>query len=121
MPPVAVVRLLAAAQLTFGTAFDDHFIHGSQFIVEKTAGEDLAELTLLYIPGIRFDEKWSALTMLGVRTEMGGDSGDESDLLVMPQVHYEITNHFEIQGGIGAHFHDGESDGTAAVRFIYSH
>ena len=141
-----------AVQYTFGTAFNRKFIHGTQFIAEHLDGIEITELTFLYIPGIRLDETWSVLAMLGFRTEVGGDSrdetealfnfslfadlgpeltvgvesnyaaglNDESTLLVMPQIHYEFTDHWMIQAGIGAEFLPDESDITAAFRLIYS-
>jgi hypothetical protein len=141
-----------AAQYTFGTGFNRKFIHGTQFIAEHLDGIEITELTFLYIPGIRLDETWSILAMLGFRTEVGGDSQDETEalfnfslfadlgaeltvgvesnyaagledestLLVMPQVHYEFTDRWMIQAGIGAEFLPNESDITAAFRLIYS-
>ena len=70
-----------AAQFTFGTAFDEHFIHGSQLIVERIDGDDIWEFTGLYLMGIRFDEDWSILNMLGLRTEQGGDADDHNEAL----------------------------------------
>ncbi len=141
-----------AAQYTFGTGFNGKFIHGTQFIAEHLDGIEITELTVLYIPGIRLDRTWSILAMLGFRTEVGGDSRDETEalfnfslfadlgpeltvgvesnyaagledestLLVMPQVHYEFTDHWMIQAGIGAEFLPDESDVTFAFRLIYS-
>ncbi len=141
-----------AAQYTFGTAMSNHFIHGTQFIAEHLKGEDITELTFLYIPAGRIDETWSVVAMLGFRTEVGGDSDDdteglfnlslfadvgselvigvemdyadgledESTLLFMPQVHYEMSDRWMIQAGIGAEFLPDESDITAAFRLIYS-
>lgn len=139
-----------AGQYTFGTAFEDHYIHGTQVIAEYVDDPDLWELTLLYLPGIRFDETWSALLMLGVRTETGdarGDDtealanvnvfadvgphltlgletnfasglGDHSEWLVLPQVHWEVTDTFMLQAGAGAEFTDGGTYGTVALRAI---
>jgi hypothetical protein len=38
----------------------------------------------------------------------------------MPQVHYEFTDHWMIQAGLGAEFLPGESDITFALRLVYS-
>lgn len=141
-----------AAQATFGVAFDNHFIHGTQVIAEHLRHESVWELTFLYVPGIRFDKTWSALMMLGFRTVAGGEgetealfnfalfadvsyrmslgvetnyaselSGDAS-LLAMPQLHFEITDHFMVQAGAGVRFtlEDDESLPEATVRVIYS-
>ena len=118
-------------------------------IAEHLDHPDLWELTFLYIPAIRFDDVWSTLLMLGFRTDDDGhdteflfnfnlfaDIGpgltvgvesdyasgldDESELLVMPQVHWEITDRFMIQAGASAEFDSVEADGVAALRVIYS-
>lgn len=50
-----------AGQLTFGTAFNNHHIHGTQFIVEPDAHFHWTDQTFLYLAGIRFDSTWSAI------------------------------------------------------------
>lgn len=62
-----------AGQLTFGTAFKDSFIHGAQGILEYDKDTGNVTPTLLYLAGVQFDEKWSALAMAGLRTELEGD------------------------------------------------
>ena len=145
-----------AVQGTFGVAFDNHFIHGTQFIAEHLRNESAWELTFLYIPGIRFDKTWSALMMIGFRTLVGNDDdhagesetealfnfslfadvshrmtlgvetnyaaalSGEASLLAMPQLHFEITDHFMVQAGVGVRFTDEESLPEAATRIIYS-
>ena len=141
-----------AAQFTFGQAFDNRYIHGSQVIVEKLDGADILELTGLYLAGIRFDPEWSTLLMLGFRTETGGDAGDhnealfnfslfrevgrhmtlgiesdlavdlddDSELLVMPQLHFELSDYLEIQLGAGAEFTADDTEFSAGFRFIYT-
>lgn len=54
-----------AAQYTFGTAFNDAFIHGAQAIALYNIEEKEFVPTFLYVAGIRFDERWSALGMFG--------------------------------------------------------
>lgn len=124
----------------------------TQFIVERLRHESAWELTFLYIPGVRFDDVWSALAMIGFRTFAGEDSdestevlfnfslfadlseristGVESDyalalegeasLVVMPQVHLELTDHFMVQAGAGVRFLPDDSLPEAAARVIYS-
>ena len=60
------------------------------------------------------------LPLFGVENDYASGLGDESDLLIMPHVRDEITDRFMIQGGVGAEFHDDETDGTAGFRLIYS-
>jgi len=66
-----------AAQLTFGTAFDESFIHGTQVILEYDRSTENLTPTLLYLAGVQFDDLWSALMMAGLRTELGGNDRAE--------------------------------------------
>jgi hypothetical protein len=59
-------------------------------------------------------------TTLGVETDYASEIGGEADLLVMPQVHQEITDHFMVQAGVSVRFVPGEALPEAAVRVIYS-
>jgi hypothetical protein len=43
-----------AGQVTFGTAFRERYIHGTQFIAEYLDERELWELSLLYVAGSRF-------------------------------------------------------------------
>lgn len=141
-----------AGQVTFGTAFRDRYIHGTQFIAEYFDATEVWELTLLYLAGSRFSETWSALAMLGLRAEKGDASGNDreallnvnvfadvahrltvgletnfaggkdggSELLLMPQVHWEVAEHFMIQAGLGGLLTRDETDPTASLRVIYT-
>ncbi|HWL09908.1 MAG TPA: hypothetical protein VNQ76_15990 [Planctomicrobium sp.] len=145
--------LKTAGQWTIGTAFDDHYIHGIQVIVEPTVDFRNWNLVALYLGGYRFDERWSTLFMIGGRTAMGpeadhdrteflfnltlfadiaehitlglesnfGHSTDgNSALLLTPQVHCELSDHFMIQTGVAVGF---EPEGVSpfwVLRTIYS-
>lgn len=85
-----------AAQYTFGTAFDHHFIHGTQGIIERFDGLDLWEFSLLYVPGIRFDRTWSLLAMIGVRTESGSDSENHTELLFNLAVFADLSHNLSV-------------------------
>ena len=61
-----------ALQGTFGTAFHHSYIHGFQLIVEPTTRWKQWNSTLLYLGGIRFDDRWSALFMAGGRIDLEG-------------------------------------------------
>ncbi len=65
-------------QWTIGTAFDNHYIHGVQVLIEPTVHWEYWNTTLLYIGGIRFDETWSALFMVGGRVNLEGPRTYES-------------------------------------------
>jgi hypothetical protein len=69
-----------AGQVTFGKAFNDSFIHGTQgiFLYDKNTGN--WSPTLLYLAGVQFDETWSALAMAGIQTEFGGANRGERTL-----------------------------------------
>jgi hypothetical protein len=138
--PIEETRLAAykgAVQVTFGTAFEERFIHGAQGILLYDRETGRYSPTVTYIAGVRFDEHWSLLGMLGLRTEINNDDaaerterivnlslfydatdhvslGVESNLasslsgasswLIMPQVHWEITDYWMLQFGTGLSF-----------------
>lgn len=71
-----------AGQVTFGTAFENSFIHGAQGILLYDKDTARWTPTLLYLAGVQFDESWSALAMAGLRTEFGGeDRGNRTEKL----------------------------------------
>jgi hypothetical protein len=141
-----------AGQYTFGTAFENRYIHGTQVIVEPDVNFDVCDLTLLYLAGVRFDETWSVLAMFGGRTAVGSKFDERTEMLfnfsifaditehvsigvetnharklngtgavlLMPQVHWEITDQFMIQSGVGVGFLTEEAIPTAGLRVIYS-
>jgi len=143
----------SAVQWTFGTAFDRHFIHGAQAIVQYDLHEESWLPTVLYLAGARFDEVWSCLAMIGVRGDTGAEQSSDrvqrllnlslfadvsphatvgvetnlstamrgnSALMVLPQVHWELTDYFMIQTGAGGRFASDGSMGEAAIRVIRS-
>lgn len=57
---------------------------------------------------------------VGVETNLATGLGGDSTLLVMPQAHVEVTDHFMIQAGAGAFFTEDDTDPQAAVRIIYT-
>ncbi len=65
-------------QWTIGTAFDNHFIHGFQVLVEPTVEWEDWNSTLLYLAGVRIDETWSLMLMSGGRINMEGSRKSES-------------------------------------------
>jgi hypothetical protein len=124
----------AAGQLTFGTAFNNRFIHGAQTIIQYNIDSKLWETSLLYLAGFRFDSTWSMLGMFGARGIVNGTSdvevlsnvtlfadlterlvagietnlnqviGGDTAFLLMPQLHYEISKRWMLQAGAGAQF-----------------
>jgi len=65
-------ELKVGLQWTFGTAFNNRYIHGVQVLIEPTPQFDTWNSTLVYIGGIRFDETWSTLMMFGGRMDLEG-------------------------------------------------
>lgn len=65
-------------QWTIGTAFNDSYIHGFQMLIEPTVHWRQWNTTLIYIGGLRFDDTWSALFMVGGRMDVEGPRADES-------------------------------------------
>ncbi|MBX3444154.1 MAG: hypothetical protein KF774_17255 [Planctomyces sp.] len=144
----------AAAQITFGTAFDKRYIHGAQGILLYDTHSRNWSPTLLYLAGIEFDEHFSMLAMAGFRTEFNNDEVAErterllnatlfyhvneqvtlgfesvfahslsgaSDLLLMPQVHWEINDYTMLQAGVGVNMNQDYSLPQAGLRFIVSY
>ncbi|MCG8651163.1 MAG: hypothetical protein MI861_15100 [Pirellulales bacterium] len=65
-------------QWTIGTTFENHYIHGFQMLMEPTVDWENWNTTVLYIGGIRFDETWSGLFMLGGRVDLEGPNNFDS-------------------------------------------
>src|SRR5690606_14286490 len=61
--------LKLALQFTFPHAHRRDFIAGWQLIGTYAPGERLLETTSLFIAGYRFDRRWSALAMAGLRAD----------------------------------------------------
>lgn len=126
-----------AGQWTFGTAFNNRFIHGAQTIVQYNIDPRGWTTTLLYVGGGRLDSTWSILGMIGGRGITNGGSGDSNvevltnvtlfadlserlvggletnfnqvvggdlSVLLMPQLHYEVSKNWMVQAGGGAQF-----------------
>jgi len=71
-------ELKVGLQWTFGTAFNNHFIHGMQVLIEPTPQFETWSSTLLYVGGLRFDETWSTLVMFGGRMDLEGPDNIET-------------------------------------------
>ena len=56
----------------------------------------------------------------GVENDYVNDGDGYWELLVMPQLHHELTEHVELQWGVGVKFTSDENDVAAALRLIYS-
>jgi len=65
-------------QWTIGTALDNRYIHGFQMLIQPTSAWENWNSTLLYLAGMRFDETWSALLMVGGRMDFEGPDNSET-------------------------------------------
>jgi hypothetical protein len=65
-------------QWTIGTAFDNRYIHGFQVLIQPTSAWENWNSTLLYLAGVRFDETWSGLLMVGGRMDLEGPSNSKT-------------------------------------------
>lgn len=80
-------------QWTIGTAFDGHYIHGFQTLVQPTTEWEEWNSTLLYLGGIEFDDTWSALVMLGGRMDLAGPERSETfERLINVSVFAELSD-----------------------------
>ncbi len=74
-----------AGQWTFGTAFNNRYIHGAQTIVQYNRDPKRWTTTLLYIGGQRLNPTWSILGMIGARGITNGAHGG-SDVEILSNV-----------------------------------
>ena len=57
---------------------------------------------------------------VGIENDYATDLGSDWKLLVMPQVHYELSEHYELQAGVGVEFISDDEFLAAGFRLIYS-
>ncbi len=81
-----------ATQFTFADDVQRRRKHGSQFIVEKEDGEDVWELTGLYLVGQEFGRDWNMLGMLGLRATTGSDVSDHEEVLLNVSLFRELNH-----------------------------
>ena len=72
-----------AIQWTISQSEYDKFIHGLQVIAETLLDDSITELSLLYVPGYRFNETWSALGLFGMMLEIGADAADKTETVLL--------------------------------------
>jgi hypothetical protein len=70
-----------AFQGTFGTGFRGRYVHGWQTINELHPEDGRILMDALYIGGYRVDDRWSVLTMTGLRRTALGRGGHNRGLL----------------------------------------
>ena len=141
-----LIALKSAAQLTLPGG-NGGFSHGLQGIGEYLIADEAALGSLLYIVGAR-TSAWSVLTMIGARRLFGAEEAEfelllnpsgfydvaeeltvglETNLvgspgmrevLVMPQLHYQLNQRLRIQAGAGMHFTPETSGPAIGARVV---
>jgi hypothetical protein len=81
-----------AGQVTLSGLMRRRFLHGVQGIVEKELDRDGVELSLLYIPVVRFSDTFSALSMIGGRALVGGGEEGRGETLLVNTTFYAEPN-----------------------------
>lgn len=103
MENVSVEAYKTAGQLSFGTLWDNRFIHGAQVIAQYDRQPGLWTTTWLYLAGFRFDETWSLFGMVGPRFEHGSQIGGRNvEMLANVTLFADITD--RLVGGIETNF-----------------
>lgn len=99
-----------AGQVTFGTLWNDRFIHGAQTILQYDREPRLWTTTWLYLAGLRMDDTWSLFGMFGPRFELGDAiGGANAELLGNVTLFADVTQRLvagvEVNGAqvIGGH------------------
>lgn len=124
-------------QGTFGTFASGKGIHGVQYLGLYNRADQRWESTLVYIVGMRLNERWSTLGMIGVGNitlsgprhrnfivnhsifydlgenmhlgvEINTLRGGESYALVMPQAQFTVAEKLSLQAGVGGVRSGGE-------------
>lgn len=116
MSDVHVEAFKGAAQYTFGTAFDEQFIHGVQGIlfVDRTNGA--VTPALLYLAAVRFDPVYSGMVMVGFSHEFGGSNTLSPTLkLLNGALFAEVSPRWTL--GVEANY-VADLDGTAGLLFM---
>lgn len=122
-------------QGTFGTGLDGRFIHGVQYLGTIDQGGRWGS-SLLYLAGMRYDSRWSSMTMIGAKArnslrpgravllanhslfrdlgetttaglEVNHVGGKDGSWLMVPQVHQRIGRRAVVQLGAGGEKHRG--------------
>ncbi|QOL25912.1 hypothetical protein LP316_00920 [Thalassotalea sp. LPB0316] len=55
---------------------------------------------------------------LGLENDLAWHDRDKWSLLIMPQVHYELSDKFGVQFGVGAEFNDHKTNYTMGLRIV---
>ncbi len=103
-----------ALQWTFGTAFGGNYIDGAQVIIEPNTKFRIWELTALYLAGAELNERWSAMAMMGARTEIESGRGFEQVDGIVNYTLFRRISHRALFG-VESNFTFGKKDRTTLL------
>ncbi len=138
-------HLKFAYQGTFGTFLDGQGIHGVQTIVKRQLRGPKADLSALYLAGIRFSPVWSTLLMGGAQWDTGfglpallantsvfaditgqflvgleinsrREPNGNLEMVFLPQARWDFEERYHLQFGMGAALDEGLLRPTSALR-----
>ena len=141
----ALQYLKFAYQGTFGTFLDGQGIHGVQTILKRPLSEPKADLTTLYLAGIRFNPTWSTMLMGGAQWDTGlgppamlanasvfadvtrqflmgfeinsrREPNGNLEMIFLPQARWDLEERYHLQFGMGAALDEGVLRPTSALR-----
>ncbi len=87
--------------------------------LRATTGSDVSDHEEVLLNVSMFRELNHRL-VFGVESDLAVDLDDDWELEIYPQLHYELSEFFELQLTIGAEIDDDDTDFSAGFRFIYA-
>ena len=82
-------------------------------------GDDIPDRNEILLNGSLFADLTQHLSA-GLETNFAFATAGRTPWLLMPQVHWEITDHFMVQAGVGTERKRNFTAGTASLRVIYT-
>lgn len=134
-----------AYQGTLGTFLNGQGVHGVQTILKRPLREHKADLTALYLAGVRFSPTWSTMLMGGAQWDTGlglpamlanasvfaditrqfllgleinsrREPNGNLEMVVLPQARWDLEERYHLQFGMGAALDEGLLRPTSALR-----
>lgn len=101
-----------------GVRFDETWSVFGMFGSRAEVGGSVPNKTVEVLSNISLFADVTDRTVAGIETNLGQVIGGNTELLVMPQLHYEIDRYWMIQAGIGARISTGFTLPEAGFRLI---
>jgi len=101
-----------------GFRFDETWSVFGMFGSRAEVGGPIPDKTVEWLSNVSLFADVTDRTVAGIETNLGQVIGGNTELLVMPQLHYEIDRYWMIQAGIGAHISAGFTLPEAGFRII---